>query len=42
MYVAAGYDPNSDAAASVSKNHDDGGILVMNNDDRNCIKSSMP
>jgi hypothetical protein len=41
MYIAAGFDPNSDAAASVSKNYQDGGILVMDNDDINCIKSSM-
>ena len=42
MYIAAGFDPNFDTAASVSKNYHDGGILVMDNNDINCIKSSMP
>ena len=42
MYIAAGFDPTSDAAVTVSKNCHDGGILVMDNDDINCIKSSMP
>ena len=42
MYIAAGFDPTSDAAVTVSKNCHNGGILVMDNDDINRIKSSMP
>jgi hypothetical protein len=42
MYIAAGFDPNSDAAASVSKNYHNGGILVIDDNNINCIKSSMP
>ncbi len=41
MYIAAGFDPKSNSAASVSKNND-GGILLMDNKDINLIKSSMP
>jgi hypothetical protein len=41
MYIAAGFDPNSDTAASLSKNYHSGGILVMDNDDINRIKSSI-
>jgi hypothetical protein len=33
MYIAAGFDPNSGTAASVSKNYHNGSILVMDNDD---------
>ena len=38
IYITAGFDPNSDTAASVSKNYHDGGILAMDNKDINRIK----
>ena len=42
MYTAAGFNPNSNTAASVSKNYHDGGIMEMDNEDIYRIKSSMP
>ena len=42
MYIATGFDPISNSAASLSKNHHNGGMLSMVNNDINLIKVSMP
>jgi hypothetical protein len=41
QYIAAGFDPTSTAAMNVDKGHNNGGILVLSNNDIKCIQSSM-
>lgn len=39
--IAAGFDPSSDLAQSVNRNWNDGGVLILDQDNINHIKSSM-
>ncbi len=39
--IAAGFDPSSEPAKILDKNHTSGGLLIMNSEDQCCIKSSL-
>ena len=39
--VAAGFDPDSEAALCMEKDHTQGGLLIMNDEDRNHIESAL-
>ena len=39
--VAAGFDPDSEAALCMEKDHTQGGLLIMSDDDRNHIESAL-
>jgi len=41
QYIAAGFDPTSTVASNLDKGHDNGGILMLSNDDIKHIQSSM-
>ena len=41
QYIAAGFDGNCEIAACADKSYDEGGILVMNDNEKQQIKSSM-
>ncbi len=41
QYITAGFDPSSTVALTVDKGHNNGGILMLNNDDIKNIQSSM-
>ena len=41
QYIAAGFDLNSTVTLTLDKGHNNGGILILNNDDINNIQSSM-
>ena len=39
--VAAGFDPDSEAALCMEKDHTQGGLLIMSDKDRNHIESAL-